>query len=364
MEIVSEPEMNCAQEAQAYVKKLRTLLRYLGTCDGNMEQGSLRVDANVSLHRPGTPFGTRAEIKNVNSIRFLGQAIDYEISRQLEILESGGVVVQETRLFDPTKGETRSMRSKEDAMDYRYFPDPDLRPLVLRNERIEAIRASMPELPDAKKARFEQTYFLSPYDADILVSEIEIAAYYETVLAELKPREIKPREIKASETKAIETKAIETKASDEKTGDEKTGAKLDANWLIVEVFAAMNRDNKTQNLTLQTLPFPPKALAELVDLILDDTISGKIAKDVFLKMWESGTPPAEIVKSLGLMQISDASVLEATIDKVIAENAANVEAYKGGKVQLFGFFVGAVMKALQGKANPGMVNDLLKKKLG
>ena len=330
MEIVSEPEMRSPHEAQAYVKKLRTIVRYLGTCDGNMEQGSMRVDANISLHKPGTPFGTRAEIKNVNSIRFLGQAIEYEIARQLEILESGGEIVQETRLFDPSKGETRSMRSKEDAHDYRYFPDPDLKPLVLVPERIAAIKATMPELPDTKKKRFMADYSLSPYDADILVSEIEIAAYYESV-------------VKASTA-----------------GDTKAAAKTMANWLIVEVFGAMNRESRTLN----TLPFTPAHLAKLVDLIMDGTISGKIAKDIFAKMWESGKAPDALVEELGLKQISDTSVIEKVVDDIIAANMDKVEAYKAGKVQLFGFFVGSVMKALEGKANPGMVNEYLKKKLG
>jgi aspartyl-tRNA(Asn)/glutamyl-tRNA(Gln) amidotransferase subunit B len=330
MEIVSEPEMRSPHEAQAYVKKLRTIVRYLGTCDGNMEQGSLRVDANISLHKPGTPFGTRAEIKNVNSVRFLGQAIEYEIQRQLEILESGGEVAQETRLFDPSKGETRSMRSKEDAHDYRYFPDPDLKPLVLTADRIAAVKATMPELPDAKKERFMADYALSAYDADILVAEIETAAYYESV-------------VKAST-------AADTKAA----------AKTMANWLIVEVFGAMNREG----VALDALPFKPEHLAKLVDLIMDGTISGKIAKDIFAKMWESGKAPDALVDELGLKQISDTSVIEKVVDDIIAANMDKVEAYKGGKVQLFGFFVGSVMKALEGKANPGMVNEFLKKKLG
>lgn len=330
MEIVSEPEIRSPHEAQAYVKKLRTIVRYLGTCDGNMEQGSMRVDANISLHKPGTPFGTRAEIKNVNSIRFLGQAIEYEISRQLEILESGGEIVQETRLFDPSKGETRSMRSKEDAHDYRYFPDPDLKPLVLVPERIAAIKSTMPELPDAKKERFMADYNLSGYDADILVSEMETAAYYESV-------------VKAS---------VAT--------DTKVAAKTMANWLIVEVFGAMNREN----IALNALPFTAAHLATLVDLIMDGTISGKIAKDIFAKMWESGKAPDELVEELGLKQISDTSVIEKVVEDILAANADKVEAYKSGKVQLFGFFVGSVMKALEGKANPGMVNEFLKKKLG
>ncbi|MDP5012906.1 MAG: Asp-tRNA(Asn)/Glu-tRNA(Gln) amidotransferase GatCAB subunit B, partial [Alphaproteobacteria bacterium] len=261
---------------------------------------------------------------------FLGQAIEYEIQRQLEILESGGEVMQETRLFDPSKGETRSMRSKEDAHDYRYFPDPDLKPLVLTADRVAAIKATMPELPDAKKERFMADYALSAYDADILVAEIETAAYYESV-------------VKAST-------ATDTKAA----------AKTMANWLIVEVFGAMNRESRA----LDALPFTPAHLAKLVDLIMDGTISGKIAKDIFAKMWESGKAPDALVEELGLKQISDTSVIEKVVDDIIAANMDKVDAYKGGKVQLFGFFVGSVMKALEGKANPGMVNEFLKKKIG
>ncbi len=327
MEIVSEPEINSSQEAMSYVKKLRSILRYLGTCDGNMEQGSLRVDANISLHKPGTPFGTRAEIKNVNSVRFLGQAIEYEIARQLEILENGGVIVQETRLFDPSRCETRSLRSKEDAMDYRYFHDPDLRPVVLDEARIETIRANMPELPDAKRERFIKEFALSEYDANVLVAEKEVADFYEQIVSSAKGQ---------------------------------GAAKLIANWLIVEVFAAMNRDHKT----IDNLPFAPNHLAELVDLIIDDTISGKIAKDVFAKMWESGKAPAQLVEELGLKQVSDTSVIEKAVDEVIAANAAQVEQYRAGKQQIFGFLVGQVMKVLQGKANPGVANQILKDKLG
>ena len=329
MEIVSEPEMRSSAEATAYVKKLRSLLRYLGTCDGNMEQGSLRVDANISLRRLGEPLGTRAEIKNVNSIRFLGQALEYEIYRQLEILEDGGAIVQETRLFDPSKGETRSMRGKENAHDYRYFPDPDLKPLVVTADRIEVIRAIMPELPDAKRNRFQTDYGLSDYDANVLVSEKETADYYETI-------------IKSS-----------------KSQDCKQAAKLCANWLISEVFAAMNRES----LLIHQLPFKPHHLAELIDLIIDGTISGKIAKDVFAKMWATAKPPAELVADLGLQQISDTNMIETTIDQILTEHNDKVADYKAGKVQLFGFFVGLVMKAMKGKANPGLVNDILKNKL-
>ncbi len=327
MEIVSEPEIRSAQESMAYVKKLRSILRYLGSCDGNMEQGSLRVDANISLHKPNTPFGTRAEIKNVNSVRFLGQAIDYEIERQLEIIESGGTIEQETRLFDPSKGITRSMRSKEDAMDYRYFPDPDLRPVVVENDRIEAIRANMPELPDAKRDRFIKEFSLTEYDANVLVAEKEVADFYEQIVSHSKGQ---------------------------------GAAKLIANWLIVEVFGAMNRDGKT----IHNLPFEPQHLASLVDLIINDTISGKIAKDVFSKMWETGKAPAQLVDELGLRQVSDTSVIEKTVDDVLAANAIQVEQYRAGKQQVFGFLVGQVMKALQGKANPGVANEILKKKLG
>jgi aspartyl-tRNA(Asn)/glutamyl-tRNA(Gln) amidotransferase subunit B len=329
MEIVSEPEIRSSAQAMAYMKKLRTILRYLGTCDGNMEQGSLRADANVSLHRPGTPFGTRTEIKNVNSMRFVGQAIEYEIYRQLEILEDGGEIAQETRLFDPTKGETRSMRSKEDAHDYRYFPDPDLRPLRLTQARIDGIRATMPELPDIKKARLMADFGLSAYDAGVIVGEQEIAAYYE---------------------QAVEASKVK---------DHAQAAKMIANWLMGEVFAALNRDSKT----IETMSLSPAHLAELVDLILDDTISGKIAKDVFAKMWESGKAPTALVNELGLRQISDTGAIESAIDELLARDAAKVAEYRAGKEQLFGYFVGQIMKAMQGKANPGVVNDLLKKKL-
>ena len=329
MEIVSEPEMRCSAEAMAYVKKLRSILRYLGTCDGNMEQGSLRVDANISLRRPGAELGTRAEIKNVNSIRFLGQAIEFEIQRQMEILEDGGEVVQETRLFDPNKCETRSMRSKEDAHDYRYFPDPDLLPLKLTDERIDTIKKTMPELPDEKRARLIAEFALPLYDASVVVSERETADYYESAVAALAAK------------------------------DKAQGAKLIINWLMGDVFAAMNRDNHT----IETMPLKAEDLAGLVDLILDNTISGKIAKDVFLKMWESGKAPGILVEELGLKQITDTSVIEQAVDTVLSQNADKVADYKSGKEALFGFFVGQVMKATQGKANPALVNDLIKKKL-
>jgi aspartyl-tRNA(Asn)/glutamyl-tRNA(Gln) amidotransferase subunit B len=329
MEIVSEPEIRSVAEAMAYVKKLRSILRYLGSCDGNMEQGSLRVDANVSLRRPGEPLGTRVEVKNVNSIRFLGQAIDHEIYRQLEILEEGGSIIQETRLFDSVKGETRSMRDKENAHDYRYFPDPDLKPLILTSKRIEDIKRQMPELPDDKKNRFKVDYSLSEYDSSVLVAEQEIAYYFESV-------------IKTSKSKDIQQTA-----------------KLVANWLIGEVFAAMNRES----LSIDQLPFKPEHLAELIDLIVGGIISGKIAKDVFAKMWETSKAPGQLVEELGLHQISDTTVIEEAIQNILNEHADKVAEYKAGKVQLFGFFIGLVMKSLQGKANPGLVNDILKSKL-
>ncbi len=329
MEIVSEPDMRSPSEAMAYVKKLRSILRYLGSCDGNMEQGSLRADANISLRRPGEPLGTRAEIKNVNSVRFLGQALDYEIARQLEILEDGGEIIQETRLFDHNKCETRSMRSKEDAHDYRYFPDPDLRPLIVSKERIEKIRQSMPELPDVKKARFMEEYGLTNYDASVLVAEQEIAFYYESV-------------VQSSRSK-----------------DTLQAAKLIANWLIGEVFGAMNR----QNVDIKSLPFKEQNLAGLIDLIIDGTISGKIAKDVFSNMWETGKSPQDLVKELGLQQILDPSIIEQVVEKILDEQAEKVAEYRSGKPQLFGFFVGLIMKALQGKANPTLVNEILKRKL-
>lgn len=329
MEIVSEPEMRSAAEAMAYVKKLRTILRYLGTCDGNMEQGSMRVDANISLRRPGAPFGTRAEIKNVNSVRFLGQAIEYEIARQMDLLENGESVVQETRLFDPGQGVTRSMRGKEDAHDYRYFPDPDLPPLRLDPARIESIRQSLPELPDEKRQRFMDQFGLTAYDATVLTSEKETADYYESAIISLK------------------------------TADKQKAGKMLANWLIGEVFAALNRDGQS----IEKMSLKSEHLAELVDLILDETISGKIAKDVFVKLWETGEAPAVLVDKLGLRQITDISAIEAVVDAILAQNRDKVDAYRSGKTQLFGFFVGLVMKQTQGKANPGVVNDLLTKKL-
>ena len=323
MEIVSEPDMRTAEEAGAYLRKLRTIVRYLGTCDGNMEQGSMRADVNVSVRKPGGPLGTRCEIKNVNSIRFVQQAIEHEARRQIEIIEDGGKIDQETRLFDPGKGETRSMRSKEEAHDYRYFPDPDLLPLILDQAWVDRIAADLPELPDEKKARLMGDLGLSAYDAGVLVAEKETADFYEAV----------------------------SKGRD---------AKLAANWVIGDFFAALNK----AGLDIADSPVGPDKLGGLLDLIADGTISGRIAKDVFEIMFETGKDAAAIVEEKGLKQVSDTGAIAGIVDEVLAANADKVAEYKSGKDKLFGFFVGQVMKATQGKANPKAVNDILKEKLG
>jgi aspartyl-tRNA(Asn)/glutamyl-tRNA(Gln) amidotransferase subunit B len=324
MEIVSEPDIRSPEEAGAYLRKLRAILRYLGTCDGNMEEGSMRCDANVSVRKKGSKeFGTRCEIKNVNSVRFVMQAIEYEAQRQVELIEGGGTVVQETRLFDSGRGMTRSMRSKEHAHDYRYFPDPDLLPLVLDPNWISEIRVNMPELPDAKKARFMRDFKLSAKDAGILVAEKENAAFFEEVAKGRKD------------------------------------PKLAANWVVGELFAMLNREEKG----IAQSPVSAKALAGLLDLIENNTISGRIAKDVFALMVETGKDAAAIVEEKGLKQVTDTGAIEAAVDKVIADNVAKVSDYRSGKQALFGWFVGQVMKATQGKANPALVNELLKKKL-
>jgi len=323
MEIVSKPEMRSPEEAGAYMRKMRALVRYLGTCDGNMEEGSLRCDANVSVRRPGEGLGTRCELKNINSIRFVMQAIEYEARRQVELLEEGGTIRQETRLFDSAKGVTRPMRSKEHAHDYRYFPDPDLLPLVLDRKWIEEVRASLPELPDAKKARFVSDYKLTPYDAGVLVAEKENAEFFEVVAKGRKD------------------------------------PKLAANWVIVELFGALNRLGRD----IASSPVSATQLAGLLDLIENDTISGRIAKDVFGFMVETGKDAAAIVEERGLRQVTDTGAIEAAIDKVIADSAAKVAEYRGGKQALFGWFVGQVMKSTGGKANPAAVNELLRKKL-
>ncbi len=322
MEIVSRPDLRSAEQAGAYIKKLRSILRYLGTCDGNMEEGSLRADVNVSVRRPGGPLGTRTETKNLNSVRFIMQAIDYEVERQIEVLESGGEIDQETRLFDTATGATRPMRSKEDAHDYRYFPDPDLLPLQLTEEFVADIRAALPELPDAIKARMIAEYGLSAYDASVLTEERETAAFYEAA-------------------------------------SENQDKKLVANWMTSELFGALNKAGHE----LSDSPVSPQELGRLVGLISDGTISGRIAKDVFAEMFASGRPAAEIIEEKGLKQVSDSSQIEALIDRVLADNADKVSEYRGGKDKLFGFFVGQTMKLSAGQANPAMVNELLRKKL-
>jgi aspartyl-tRNA(Asn)/glutamyl-tRNA(Gln) amidotransferase subunit B len=322
MEIVSRPDLRSSDEAKAYLGKLRTILRYLGTCDGNMEQGSLRADVNVSVRRPGEPLGTRCEIKNVNSIRFVGQAIDHEARRQIAILEDGGVIEQETRLFDPVKGETRSMRSKEEAHDYRYFPDPDLLPLEFDQAYVDALAAALPELPDAKKARFMGDYGLSAYDAGVLVGERASADFFEAVAKGRDP-------------------------------------KVAANWVINELFGRLNREGKS----IDQSPVSAEQVGQILDLIADGTISGKIAKDLFEIVWTEGGEPRMIVEQRGMKQVTDAGAIEAAIDRVIAANPEKVEQAKA-KPTLLGWFVGQVMKATGGKANPQAVNELLRRKLG
>ncbi len=324
MEIVSKPELRSAEEGAAYFSKIRTIVRYLGTCDGNMEEGSMRADVNVSVRRPGEPLGTRTETKNVNSIRFTKQVIDFEARRQIEVLEAGGTIDQETLLFDPKTGETRTMRSKEDAHDYRYFPDPDLLPLEFDQAWVDEIRASLPELPDAKKHRFMDEYGLSPYDALVLAADQQKAAFFENVA---------------------------------KTRD----GKLAANWVTGDLFGALNKDG----LDIADSPISAKKLGQLIDLITDKTISGKIAKDVFALMFdgEETGDPAEIVEKRGLKQVTDTGAIEKVVDDIIAANPKQVEQVKE-KPKTMGWFVGQVMKEMQGKANPQAVNEILKKKLG
>jgi len=323
MEVVSEPDMRSGEEAAAYLKKLRAIVRYLGSCDGNMEEGSMRCDVNLSMRRVGvTTLGTRCEIKNVNSIRFVMQAIEYEATRQVEILESGGEIKQETRLWDTGKGITRPMRSKEEAHDYRYFPDPDLLPLVLDAAWVEEIKRSLPELPDEKKQRFITEYGLTDYDASVLVAEKANADYFESV----------------------------AKGRD---------GKLAANWVTSELFGVLNK----RGLTIEQSPLSGDALGGLVELISNDTISGRIAKDVFADMLETGKSAAQIVEEKGLRQVVDTGAIGAEIDKILAANPDKVTEYRGGKDKLFGFFVGQIMKATGGKLNPTMLNDILKEKL-
>jgi aspartyl-tRNA(Asn)/glutamyl-tRNA(Gln) amidotransferase subunit B len=322
MEIVSEPDLRSPEEAGAYLRKLRTILRYLGTCDGNMEEGSLRADVNVSVRRPTEPYRTRCEVKNVNSVRFVMQAIEAEAKRQVGVWESGGVVEQETRLFDAARGVTRSMRSKEEAHDYRYFPDPDLLPLVLDDAWVAELKALLPELPDAKKRRFMGDYGLPAYDAGILVAEQATADFYETV----------------------------ARGRD---------AKLAANWLMGEFFAALNRTGRT----ITDPPVSATQLGALLDLIADGTINGRIAKELFEVMVDTGKDAAAIVEEKGLRQVTDVGAIDAAIDRVLAANADKLAEYKAGKEKLFGFFVGQVMKAMVGRGNPGLVNEALRRKL-
>ena len=322
MEIVSKPDIRSADEGKAYLTKVRAILRYLGTCDGDMEKGSLRADVNVSVRRPGEPLGTRCEIKNVNSIRFVGQAIEHEARRQIEILEEGGQIEQETRLFDPDKGETRPMRSKEEAHDYRYFPDPDLLPLELDQAWVDQLAAGLPELPDAKRARFISALGLSPYDATVLTADKEMAAYFETAASG-------------------------------------RDAKLAANWVINELSGRLNREGRS----IGDSPVSAAQLGGLIDLIAANTISGKIAKDVFEILWSEGGDPAEIVETRGLKQVTDTGAIEKIVDQVMAANPDKVADAKA-KPAALGWFVGQVMKASGGKANPQAVNALLKAKLG
>ena len=327
MEIVSKPDLRSAEQARAFVTKLRTIMRYLGTCDGNMEEGSLRADVNVSVKRPGAALGTRCEIKNVNSIRFIGQAIEHEARRQIEILEEGGVIHQETRLFDAKSGETRAMRSKEEAHDYRYFPDPDLLPLEFSEAFVAGLKETLPELPDQKKARFIAEFGLSPYDASVLVAERESADFYEATLAQLANR----------------------------TRD----GKLAANWVINELFGRLNKEGRD----IPASPVSAAQLGAIVDLIGEGTISGKIAKDLFEIVWQEGGDPRALVEARGMKQVTDLGAIEKVVDDIIAANPDKVAQAKA-KPALIGWFVGQVMKSSGGKANPQAVNDLLKSKLG
>ena len=322
MEIVSRPDMRSPAEAGAYLRKLRSILRYVGSCDGNMEEGSMRADVNVSVRKPGAEFGTRTETKNVNSVRFVMAVVEHEARRQIELIESGGTVAQETRLYDPDRNETRSLRSKEDAHDYRYFPDPDLLPLELDDGFLEECRSTLPELPDAKRKRYEKAG-ITPYNASVLTAEVETARWFDALL---------------------------------EAGAEPKQA---ANWVVAELFGALNRRGES----IDRSPVSPHKAAELLGLVADGTISGTIAKQVFEIMLETGQGAAAIVDERGLKQTSDTGAIDAEIDKILAANADKVEQYKAGKQQLFGFFVGQTMKAMQGKANPGVVNERLRAKL-
>ncbi len=323
MEIVSKPDMRSPQEAGEYVRKLRQLVRYIGSCDGNMEQGSMRADVNVSVRRPGDPFGTRTETKNVNSVRFIQQVVELEARRQVDVIEGGGTIVQETRLFDPDKGVTRSMRSKEDAHDYRYFPDPDLLPLVLTEDFVAECAASLPELPDAKRVRFTETMGITPYNAEVLTNDVDTAHWFEALLAQ----------------------GVE--------------GKMAANWVTGELFGALNRLGRG----ITDSPVSPAQAAELLKLVSDGTLSGSMAKTVFEKMLETGDGAGVIVERDGLKQTSDTGAIDAAIAGILAANSDKVAEYKGGKEALFGFFVGQTMKAMAGKANPKVINERLRELL-
>ena len=325
MEIVSEPDIRSAEEAQEYVKKLRSILRYIGTCDGNMEEGSLRCDVNISVRKKGDELGTRAEIKNVNSIKSIGQAVDYEFNRQTDIINSGGKIDQETRLFDEKKGETRSMRSKEEAHDYRYFPDPDLPPLEISDEWINKIKKNLPELPDVKKEKLIKEHKIPSYDASILVSDKNNVEFFDKIINENKKRN--PKNV--------------------------------VNWIIGDLFSLLNKNN----IEIKNSPVKPENLGELIDFIEDSTISGKIAKSVFEEMFKTKKRAKEIIETKGLKQITDTDEIESIIKKILDNNKDKVEEYKSGKEKLFGFFVGQVMQETKGTANPAIVNEILKKKL-
>jgi aspartyl-tRNA(Asn)/glutamyl-tRNA(Gln) amidotransferase subunit B len=324
MEIVSKPDMRSPAEAGAYLAKLRQIVRYVGSCDGNMDQGSMRADVNVSVRKPGDEFGTRTETKNVNSVRFVMAVVESEARRQVDVIEDGGTIVQETRLYDPDRNETRSMRSKEDAHDYRYFPDPDLLPLVLSDDFIAECRASLPELPDAKRARYTGELGVSAYNAAVLTADVDTALWFEALMAQ----------------------GVDGKQA--------------ANWVISELFGALNRLGKD----ISGSPVSPKQAGDLLKLVADGTLSGTLSKQVFEIMLETGDDPAKIVEEKGLKQTSDTGAIEAVIADILAKNPGQLEQYRGGKEALFGFFVGQTMKAMAGKANPGVVNELLKKALG
>ncbi|HHO70603.1 MAG TPA: Asp-tRNA(Asn)/Glu-tRNA(Gln) amidotransferase subunit GatB, partial [Halothiobacillus sp.] len=326
LEIVSEPDLRSAKEAVAYAKKIHAIVRYLEICDGNMQEGSFRIDANVSVRPKGqNGFGTRTEIKNINSFRFLEKAINFEVARQIDVIEGGGKVVQETRLYDPDRDETRSMRSKEEANDYRYFPDPDLLPLIIEPEFLEQVRATLPELPEAKAVRYQEQLGLSAYDAGVLTASREIADYFEALLDKMGPEH----------------------------------AKLCANWVMGDLMGRLNREE----IAIEDSPVKPESLAGLLKRIADNTLSNKLGKEVFEAMFKGEGEADEIIEKRGLKQITDAGVIEAIIDEVLAANPRQLAEYRSGKDKLFGFFVGQVMKAAKGKANPAQVNALLKRKL-